>query len=56
MARVLDTARTLVCVPALLGRIAGEEPADGFEALGALSDDPNVEYLLAVRFFRFPRA
>lgn len=47
MTKVPDDARTLVCVPALLsGESRAKALAEGFEALGALSTDPNVEYLL----------
>ena len=47
MTHVPDEARTLVCVPALLsGESRAKSLAEGFEALGALSADPNVEYLL----------
>ncbi len=47
MDHVPDDARTLVCVPALLsGEARAKSLSEGFEALGALSRDPNVEYLL----------
>jgi len=51
MTKVPDDARTLVCVPALLsGESRAKALAAGFEALGALSTDPNVEYLLLCDF------
>jgi len=55
MASVPDDARTLVCVPALLsGESRARALAEGFEALGALGTDPNVEYLLLCDFSDSP--
>ena len=55
MASVPDDARTLVCMPALLsGESRARALADGFEALGALGTDPNVEYLLLCDFSDSP--
>ncbi len=55
MRHVPDDARTLVLVPALVsGETRAKALADGFEALGALDEDDNVEYLLLCDFSDAP--